>query len=473
MTSNTPAHIQTPITLNTFTHTHNLTPERVTFKDILPITLDILNTHRTSLGALGNTLVINRDLTGRVRYIVEEACHADEPDTAAGRLISHIAYETSARLGKHAYPADRMVLTEPDLGPILDSAPHRHVQTIGNVNVMVVDRTAMDADWSAFTPTIHPHRIVWYSMKGGVGRSTALAVAAWKLAEDGKRVMVVDLDLESPGLSSSLLPQAKRPAFGVADWLVEDLVDNSPSLLPDMVAMSDLSRNGEILVVPAHGADTEAYIDLLGRAWMPKTQPGTGEREPWSSRLARMLDDLESRYQPDIVLLDSRAGIDEIACTCITSLGAGLVLLFAVEGDQTWTGYSMVFSHWNKTGAAKEIRKRLQIVAAMTPDTDDRKTYLERLAEHSWTLFNEKLYDEIPPIAISTPSEEPDEQNEPPSFSYALEDPDGPHRPWEIRWHRSFAAVQSMYTKLDQLDKKDVDAFYGDLMQHLEDYLQQ
>jgi len=43
--------------------------------------------------------------------------------------------------------------------------------------------------------------ITFYSYKGGVGRSMTLANVAWRLAAKGKRIGVLDLDLEAPGLS--------------------------------------------------------------------------------------------------------------------------------------------------------------------------------------------------------------------------------------------------------------------------------
>src|SRR5262245_11020937 len=42
--------------------------------------------------------------------------------------------------------------------------------------------------------------ITFYSYKGGVGRSMALANTAVILARRGKRVLVVDWDLEAPGI---------------------------------------------------------------------------------------------------------------------------------------------------------------------------------------------------------------------------------------------------------------------------------
>src|SRR5215475_15535291 len=42
--------------------------------------------------------------------------------------------------------------------------------------------------------------VTFYSYKGGVGRSMALANIAVLLARVGKRVLIVDWDLEAPGL---------------------------------------------------------------------------------------------------------------------------------------------------------------------------------------------------------------------------------------------------------------------------------
>ena len=44
--------------------------------------------------------------------------------------------------------------------------------------------------------------ITFYSYKGGVGRSRALANVAYQLACNGKKVLCIDFDLEAPGLMS-------------------------------------------------------------------------------------------------------------------------------------------------------------------------------------------------------------------------------------------------------------------------------
>src|SRR5579863_702176 len=66
--------------------------------------------------------------------------------------------------------------------------------------------------------------VTFYSYKGGTGRTMALANVAWILAASGKRVLVADWDLESPGLHRFLAPfldLAVGDAPGVID-LVRD-----------------------------------------------------------------------------------------------------------------------------------------------------------------------------------------------------------------------------------------------------------
>ncbi len=421
----------------------------ITFDEVLPLVTQVLRSHADVLPAI-EPLLVNRDLNGRIRLIVEEARRAD-PAAMAG--LASICEQLQQRLGPHAYPAARAVLFESDLKVAQDGATAFQLGDFKQVKV--VDRLATESDWAHIAPISDSvPRVVFFSIKGGVGRSTALAAAAWSIAQAGKRVLVLDLDLESPGLSSALLPKERRPTYGICDWLVEDLVDNGEAVFADMTASSTLARDGEIWVVPAHGRNPGAYVSKLGRAWMPKID-SNGRRESWSERLSRLIDALEARWQPDVILIDSRAGIDEIASSCVTGLGAQLVLLFALNGDQTWTGYRMLFQHWLTSGVAETIRERLQIVAAMVPELGAAE-YVDELRELSFDLFTDELYDEIPPGEIIGER-----------WNFDLSDEGAPHAPWLIRWHRGFAALRSLHARLDTVDPKEVEIVFGWLIDGL------
>ena len=49
--------------------------------------------------------------------------------------------------------------------------------------------------------------VTFYSYKGGTGRTMALANIAWILAANGKRVLIVDWDLESPVCTATSPPR--------------------------------------------------------------------------------------------------------------------------------------------------------------------------------------------------------------------------------------------------------------------------
>ena len=53
--------------------------------------------------------------------------------------------------------------------------------------------------------------VTFYSFKGGTGRTMALANVAWILASNGLKVLVVDWDLDSPGLHRYFHPFLDPP----------------------------------------------------------------------------------------------------------------------------------------------------------------------------------------------------------------------------------------------------------------------
>ncbi len=417
----------------------------IVFDDVLPRLEKILYEQRETINHLGSFL-INRDLDGCIRLILDEQLE--------GNASLHDALETLCRqiyeeLAPHAYPPEQAILY--DIPPFEDARQGGVCFDYGErLPFTVIDRLVTDGTWSPVSKVSeHTPRIVFFSIKGGVGRSTALAIAARRFARNGKKVLVLDLDLESPGLSSALLPEDRRPARGILDWLVEDLVNNGDELISDMYAVSPLVEDGDIYVVPAHGSNPGDYVAKLGRAWMPKLD-ATGRQEPWAERLCRLLEKLENNLQPDVILIDSRAGIDDTASVCITGLGAQTVLLFAMDGSQTWTGYDILFRYWNHAGQATAIRDRLQVVAAMIPEREDKKEYFERLREHAWDCFRNNFYDTVP-------AELGDNVD---FFSFNESDESAPHYPWAIYWNLGLTALQSLHDVDSRLDEAQLTAVF-------------
>lgn len=418
-----------------------------TFDQIIPDLKAIFLSYQEFVDKVA-PIYVNRDLNGRVRLVVSSIW---EEDAGVLAVFGEIFKEVEQKLQKHVADESGFLLFESRPENISFGVPAFQVE--GVKGLFLVDRLSAGSNWATIAaPTERASRVVFFSIKGGVGRSTAIAATAWKLAQGGKRVLVLDLDLESPGLSTSLLTKDRRPKFGITDWLVEDLVGNGDEVLSSMISSSDLSHDGDIFVVPAHGAESGEYVAKLGRVWMPKILAG-GQQEGWSQRLQRLINSLEDKLEPDVILIDSRAGIDEVASACVTDLGASLVLLFALDGDQTWSGYKILFHHWRTTGVVRDIRERLQVVGALIPDLHGSE-YLDGLRQEAWNLFAEELYDEVPAGVTATEDMW--------SFDYA--DEGSPHYAWAIRWNRGFNSLRSLHPRLSTVDVQEVDSVFGSLV---------
>jgi len=261
-------------------------------------------------------------------------------------------------------------------------------------------------------------------------------VLARHLADEGRCVLVVDLDLESPGVSSLLQDPEQLPEHGVVDHLVESAVGAADGL--DLVVRSSVlptKSNGEVWLAPAGGRPRDGYDFLakLNRIYsdLPPAEPD-GEPRPFARRLDDTITACEKRVtelarQPDVVLLDSRAGVHDIAAVTLTQL-SGLALLFAVDNPATWYGYEMLFRQWRDHPERVEtLRERLRLVAAMLPQSGWEER-LELMREHAQEKFEEYLYDD-------------EEGVDHDAFNPSSQDQDAPHAPIPIFFSSDLVAL--------------------------------
>lgn len=188
--------------------------------------------------------------------------------------------------------------------------------------------------------------VTFYSYKGGVGRTTTLALTALQMAREGKKVVALDLDLEAPGLSTVLKPEnAKQyPQYGVVDYLVEGEVNQEHIKLDEyMYAVTDKSllgmAGGELYVMQAANmidSEYEKYYSKLSRIDfnMPKYMNENGP-------IQVLLKKLEKQYAPDYILIDSRAGIHDIGGLALLNYSDEVVALF-YGNEQNMLGLKFV-----------------------------------------------------------------------------------------------------------------------------------
>ena len=397
------------------------------------------------------SILVIRDLWGRIRFLVPER---PEPGSVREKALAQLALMAQDQLGAFGMDAEQSVLYGDEIA--LDLAQLKREPSLlletEKLQIRLIDRQVTNGSWATIfgeDPGSKIRRLAFYSLKGGVGRSTATAFAGWKLAQAGHSVLILDLDLEAPGISTSVLPADSRPDFGIVDWFVEDAVGQGDSVVERMTARSPLSSQsrGELWVAPSHGLKPGDFVAKLGRAFLDL--PGSEGTEAWQHRLKRLLTAVEDHRRPDVVLIDARSGFHDLASTAVTEL-ADTVLLFAVGSEQTWNGYRLLFDHWSRFGVAESIRERLQIVSALVPETD-REAYFAQFQEKSWELFSEFLYDEVEAGALE-------------GFSFDLNDSEAPHTPLPIYWNRGLAEMKHLET----LDEQLVEAAAGKFLAGIE-----
>jgi hypothetical protein len=413
---------------------------------------------RDRLGAVGDRVVVVRDVLGRVRIAFDdrgEAIPAVEPE------LARLADELHATLGAYSPGRDSLVLRARKMfAPerVFESEDAMRLDPGGSLRTL--DRSIIAADWTRLPvgESAVP-RITFFGVKGGVGRSTAAAVLAWKLSQAGKRVLVLDLDLESPGLGSVLLPPDRHPDFGAVDWFVESAVGQADdALLIDMVGQSPIAAGtGEIAVVPAGGRRREEYhyLPKLARAYSEIVHQDRSRH--FGERLADFVSAVEAKLRPDVTLLDSRSGLHDIAAVAVTRLGA-LGLLFAVDTAQTWDAYASLFQTWrDHQERARTFRENLRLVAAVVPETGTAN-YLDAFPEHAYPVFADYLYEEAPAGELGT-------------FSFDVRDPSAPHVPLVVYWSRTFQQFDPV-SGPDRLVGAQVDTAFGDLFRGVQAWLE-
>jgi MinD-like ATPase involved in chromosome partitioning or flagellar assembly len=206
----------------------------------------------------------------------------------------------------------------------------------------------------------------FYSFRGGVGRTMAIVNIGTWLARHGRRVLLVDFDLEAPGIPHYALPNAKAERKGVVDYLFEMSEGSASSSIEDYYFESFVDKGGgRLYVMPAGRASTHvARLEQLNLSKLYESGDGY-----------LVLENLKALWQrditPDYVLIDSRTGYNEVAGICTRQLPDAVVAAF-IPSPQNVNGLKEVVSQIRAQNSEKwrpEIQ--LHFLASSIPSIDD------------------------------------------------------------------------------------------------------
>jgi cellulose biosynthesis protein BcsQ len=200
------------------------------------------------------------------------------------------------------------------------------------------DRPASLDEYSSKRPLI----ITFYSFKGGVGRSTALGLVAGILATRKRRVVMVDFDLEAPGISvlfQNDLETINEEQYGVLDYLHQRYLtpDQNIPTIDNCICPVNLGTRGELFLVPA-GEYNENYIHRLADLDRHTLQSFyKGEANP----VQQLITDIKERLDPDVILIDARPGFNDTSAIALFDLADTAIICFSPT-DQSFEGLRWV-----------------------------------------------------------------------------------------------------------------------------------
>jgi hypothetical protein len=401
----------------------------VFFDESLPVLVGAIVAH-LGVAALEQGLIV-RDTSGRLRFLSSEESPPDEVRVNTEKRIADVLGAYARMDGLIAFrdePGVQRLLKDPRAFPMQQDL----------FTFRLLDRRIIGSAWldAPQEETAGPPRIVFASLKGGVGRSTAIAVAASDLARRNKNILVVDLDLEAPGVGDMLLDDGRVPRFGTVDYLVENGLGGIPDrYLPDFVGTSPLTTpgGGRVDVLPALGRQAIEHpsntLPKLSRA-MIEDIGSDGVSVAVAVQIAEMIRRFTGRDSYDVVLIDSRAGLSELAAPAILGLGAN-VLLFGTAQRQTTHGYAALFAALKllaerDRAAGRRAEWRLSFKAVYAKAGLDESAGA-RYRDELYEIFAENLYD-----AEDIQTDNPD------PVSFNIDDENAPHWPLVIPFSQNF-----------------------------------
>jgi len=253
--------------------------------------------------------------------------------------------------------------------------------------------------------------ITFYSFKGGVGRSMALANVAALLSKYGKKILIVDFDLEAPGIenyfkenvlnynkngvsislnkinSDFKFSRSRAECNGLLE-IIEDIAEeeNKINWKNCLMSVNSSKHNIKLDILPA-GKEASEYASKLKSDKEASDYASKLQRINWDflfneRDLANKLETIRNEWKNeyDFIFVDSRTGISDIGGICTIYLPDIVAFLFT-------TNQASLLGCTDVIRRAKAARKKLpydrtSLITIPIPSRD--VSIYERDSSYSW-----------------------------------------------------------------------------------------
>lgn len=239
--------------------------------------------------------------------------------------------------------------------------------------------------------------ITFYSYKGGVGRTTALVSSALELVKRGNTIVLVDFDLEAPGLATLFFNDEEAKEYSGVKGVIEFLLETN---IKGNVTVDDLedyyfritdteiigSEGGKLIIIPA-GVTTdeqaENYLEKLSRIDFNMNNYRNNE-----SPLTKLFKLIAEKFSPDFIFIDSRTGINDVGGLALTKY-ADLAITIFYGNQQNMYGLRIILP------VLKKLDIPILLVNSPVPTNNtDMETEIDYYLDSSYELFCNYYYNE-------------------------------------------------------------------------------
>jgi len=265
--------------------------------------------------------------------------------------------------------------------------------------------------------TIKTPIVTFYSYKGGLGRTTTLTSYAMDLAiNHKKRVCILDCDFEAPGYMNffslgnyEVLKSGSKS--GIVEFLVDNSFQNTIDIKNYIISCEDLQLPDlkNLYIVPAgnlsdisiecstkyvthrdHYLEALSRIDLSNEAVIIKG-------------FESMFEKIEKSVKPDIILIDSRTGFNDIFGITALKLSDCIVGFFG-SSEQTKPGLRFILDKFYDIKYSGNTLSELILINSILPEDEKLSNEFHtafinevgRYAEFIQEIKEEKTANEVP-----------------------------------------------------------------------------
>lgn len=224
--------------------------------------------------------------------------------------------------------------------------------------------------------------ISFYSYKGGVGRTTLAAMISLLCATKDKKIVVVDTDVEAPGLGFQFFGESGKASYqscGFLDFMLypyQNLAHDKQTQFKQTFVTEFFIQNQHdlpnILLMPVAKFGDNITSDVYSQK-LSRINVLQGGQE----KIHLLLDLINEIIKPDLVIFDLRTGITDIGGILTSHSVSDFFIFVGYPDTQTQLGLSFFLEHATQFHLYDENSANFNTIFVHSPaPLDDKKNII-------------------------------------------------------------------------------------------------